>query len=149
MADFDLILGGIVFQKFEIPPKINFGGVQRIAKHNLIGVNRVIDAMGPVEDDIEWAGRFRALGAVARATALDQMRADGAQVPLIWGGMYRMVVVEHFEADFMKLYEIPYRINCAVAANPTLQAFGLLSAALDDVIGADIGALSGLTNFLA
>lgn len=144
MADFNVILGGIVFQDFEVPARINFGGEQRLARHELIGGGRVIDTLGPREDDIRWEGRFRALGAVQRAQALDAMRASGAQVPLIWGGLYRTVVVEHFDANFEKLYEIPYRIACCVVQNGMQGTLGALSATLDNLVSTDLSAITGM-----
>ena len=46
MPDTQVILGGIVFQDFKIPERINFGGAQRLVVHKLVGGNRTVDALG-------------------------------------------------------------------------------------------------------
>jgi hypothetical protein len=40
VTDTLVMLGGIVFERFEIPEKINFGGKQTLAIHKLIGGRR-------------------------------------------------------------------------------------------------------------
>ena len=113
-----VILGGFVFSApFEVPNKINFGGTQRVAVHALLGDGLVVDALGPLPDDIRWSGRFRGAGALGRAQALDQMRKSGAQYTLAWLGVAYNVVITEFGAETEKAYEVPFSITCKPVDN--------------------------------
>lgn len=143
MTDGPVILGGVVFQDFEIPAKINLGGKQRLKKHEIVGNTRVVDAMGPEPADKKWTGRFRGADAIARAQAVDAMRISGQQVSLTWLGLYYTVVVEDFQADTEKRFEVPYSITVCVVDDPA-QDGGGASGSLDSLAGGD---LSSLGNF--
>lgn len=147
MADTKLILGGIAFQGFEIPEHIKFGGKHHINKHVLIGGSRVLDTMGPDPDDITWSGRFRSNNALSRALAVDALRQSGAQVALSWGGLFFMVVVSSFQADYQKRYEIPYNIACMVSQVQGGGAGGFIST-VSSLVGGDLGALVSLGGLL-
>src|SRR5690348_7393804 len=114
-----LTLGGVVFQDFEIPESINFGGDQQLVVHKLPGGGRVIDAMGPDDSDIHWSGRFRGSNAEPRAMLLDYMRRQGSQILLGWSLHRYQVVIREFKADFRQPYEIPYSISCTVVIDET------------------------------
>jgi hypothetical protein len=144
VADTQLILGGIAFQGFEIPQKINFGGRHHITQHVLIGGDRVLDMLGPDPADIHWEGRFRGNGALTRAQAIEAMMDAGAEVALTWGGLFRMVVVSAFQPDYEKRYEIPYRITCTVSQVQAGSSLGVLASTVTSLIGSDMGALSGV-----
>jgi hypothetical protein len=66
-----------LFSKLEIPSKINFGGKQNLVTHELIGGNRVIDAMGKSDSALAWSGMFTASGrqAAANTSAWDTLKA--------------------------------------------------------------------------
>lgn len=130
-----LVLGGITFEDFEIPEKINFGGRQHAAIHKLIGGNRVVDAMGPDPDDPSWSGRFRGPNAMDRAQALDAMRAAGAQVTLSYMSTFLVVLITDFKAEPERFYEIPYRITCTVISDPINDALGAIVDSIDTIIG--------------
>lgn len=138
-----LVLGGIAFSGFEIPDRINFGGKQRIAVHQLIGGDRVLDAMGSEPEQISWSGRFRGSTAIARAQALDEIRISGAQVDLAWLTLFRTVVVSSFKADTEKAYEVPYSISCEVVSDVAAGLGGLFST-IDALIGGDLLSLAGI-----
>lgn len=152
MPDTRLILGNISFQEFEIPAKINFGGKQNLAIHKLVGGYRVVDTLGPDPDDIKWQGRFRGASALSRARALDRLRASGAQVPLMWGGLSYSVVLSHFKADYEKFYEIPYECTCTVVSDSVggLTLIDIVGGLIGDVTGGvtsvSLGGLAGLAN---
>jgi hypothetical protein len=94
MPDTILILGPIVFRDFEIPEKINFGGAQRMAVHQLPGGARVIDALGRDDAEITFTGTFTGPDATLRARALDEMRALGTTLPLTWDVFTYSVLVK-------------------------------------------------------
>jgi hypothetical protein len=139
-----LVLGGFIFTDYAIPEKVTQGGEQHLVTHKLIGGARVIDAMGPDDSDIPWSGRFQGPDATAKAMALDMLRKSGAQVPLIIDSQYYVVVIQKFEYDYERFYQIPYRITCTVASS-TGGIIGLLTT-LDSLVASDMalaGALVG------
>ena len=142
MSDVALLLGPIVFQDFEIPAGINFGGRQRLALHRLPGGSRVIDALGRDDAQISFSGIFTGSDATLRARSLDELRVAGIALPLTWDVLFYTVLIAEFRADYRNGWWIPYRIVCTVLqdeASALLQpVVSLATAAL-----ADIGAAAG------
>ena len=123
-----LILAGIVFENFDYAPpdKISFGGQQAMIVHKLPGGTRVIDTLGPDEDDINWNGFFFTPNALYNCQTLDALRGAGQVVTLTYAGMSRQVVVKHFKAEIRRYPNwIEYSIGCVVSNNPAL---GVLSS---------------------
>lgn len=114
MADTKLILGGIAFREFEIPEQINYGRKGRIEIHKIVGGGRVIDTYGSDPDPIRWSGRFRGADAASRARQVEALVESQRRVSLTWGGFAYEVVVDSFDADYQRFYEIPYRVSCTV-----------------------------------
>jgi hypothetical protein len=119
MALLALLLGPILFQDFELPASITWGGAQSLTVHKLPGGARVIDAMGRDDADITWSGIFSGPFAADRARALDLMRGDGALWPLTWGSFFYSAIIFRFEADQRRPNWIPYRITCKVLRDET------------------------------
>ena len=71
-----LLLGPVVFQDFELPGWVRFGGAQRLAVHQMPGGARVIDMLGRDDAEICWSGVFSGSDAPERARLIDLMRAD-------------------------------------------------------------------------
>jgi hypothetical protein len=111
-----LQLGPVLFQDFEVPARVRFGGKQRLAVHQLPGGGRVVDVMGADEGALRWSGVFSGAGAAERASLLDGMRRGGAVWPVSWAGSRYTVVIEAFEADQMNPAWIPYRLSLCVVA---------------------------------
>ena len=109
-----LLLGPVLFESFELPERISFGGRQRMTVHVLPGGERVIDAMGREDAQVCWTGVFSGGEAAARARLLDGLRGDGGVWPLTWEAFFYSVVVAEFRADFTRTNWIPYRIACTV-----------------------------------
>lgn len=109
-----LLLGPILFQDFELPGSITWGGAQSLTIHRLPGGTRVIDAMGRDDADITWSGIFSGPNAAVRARELDLMRGDGSLWPLTWDSFFYSVVIARFEADHRRGNWVPYRITCTV-----------------------------------
>lgn len=137
MAEGALLLGPILFQDFELPERVRWGGRQRLAIHRLPGGVRVIDALGRDDADIVWSGAFSGSDAAVRARALDLMRAAGGFWPLTWEWFFYTVVITRFDADYARPNWIPYRITCTVlrdeAAAVVEQAASLTSTVLSDL----------------
>jgi hypothetical protein len=139
MSDSFLVLGPVLFQDFEIPGHIGFGGSQRLAIHRLPGGLRVIDAMGRDDAEIGWSGIFTGADATLRARLLDQLRAAGSKLPLSWDAFFYSVILSRFEADYTRTNWIPYRITCTVIVDEA-------AAAADAVVSLGIAALADLTS---
>lgn len=160
MVDTTLQLGDFVFQAYEIPEKIPFGGSQQLVTHKLIGGARVVDAMGRDDMPIAWSGLFYGAAALDRARYVDYLRTTGQVLTLTWSEFNYSVIIEKFECPFERFYKLPYSISCSVVsdnASPTTSGVpsGFDDALTDDMstansIGSVIGdsALSGLLNTL-
>jgi hypothetical protein len=116
-----VVLGDFVFAGFEVPEQITFGGKQAMTVHKLPGGERVVDLMGPDEGAIEWSGTFISdefdpTDPALRAQQLDQMRAAGNPLPLVWGQFYYTVLISDFTAD-TRYSMVPYKISCLVLRN--------------------------------
>ncbi|WP_051949300.1 hypothetical protein [Methylosinus sp. PW1] len=142
---FQLKLGNFVFQEFEIPSKITgLGGKQTIAKSQLIGGLRVVDAMGADNADLSWDGRFRGIDALKRAQTLDRMRKGGEVFQLRWGGLYYEVVISDFTFDYLRMQEIEYRITVVVVYDSN--TVFVPPAPAESLVQSDLDAASKLTN---
>src|SRR3954469_21838480 len=102
MSDGTLLLGPILFQDFEMPERVRWGGAQRLSVHRLPGGARVIDALGRDDFDIAWSGVFSGDDATLRARGLDLMRAEGGVWPLTWNWFFYSVVIAVFQADYTR-----------------------------------------------
>ncbi len=109
-----LALGPVVFQNFEIPERVSFGGLQKLAVHELFGGRRVIDALGAQPSDVTWSGIFSGPAASMRVQMLDELRLLGATLPLRWDTFSYLVVIERLEVEYSSPWWIPYRLVCKV-----------------------------------
>jgi len=140
MADTLVILGGVVFDGFAIPDKINFGGKQAIKIHKLIGGQRIVNPLGPDPDPITWSAKFRGPSALGMASAVDAMRTAGLPVPLSWFGLAYTVIVTAFKVETEKFYEIPYTVTCEVVSPDGSSGSGG-AGGLTGLVGGDLSAL--------
>lgn len=156
MPDLVITLGGIDFQGFEVPERIaGLGGRQMLTVHQLIGGQRVVDAMGRDDAPLTWEGRFRGVDAVSRARAIDALRVGGASQSLTFGDFAFTVVVDEFVYEIERFYEVPYHLSLVVLTDDSTigarQTPGVDEMLASDTrwaqsLGASIGdaALSGL-----
>jgi hypothetical protein len=119
MSETYLTLAGYTFSGFGVPEKINGGGKHHLVVHKLIGGQRVIDAMGPDDDEIEFRGRFRGAGAMADAMLMEAIRRAGAPVVLTYYNLTYTVVVSSFKWSFERFFEVPYELQCVVVTSST------------------------------
>src|SRR5260370_40833549 len=108
MSDY-LLLGPVLFQDFELPDRIAWGGAQRLAVHRLPGGIRVIDSLGRDDADISWSGVFTGPDAGLRARLLDLPRADGGLLPLAWSSFVYTAAIPRFDAEYPAENWTPYR----------------------------------------
>lgn len=115
-----LILGPYIFQDFSVPQVINGGGDQALAVHQLVGGQRVIDAMGRLDDDISWSGLLFGENAETDAQFLDSLRVAGFELPMIYSQFNYLVLIRSFKFDFEREYQIRYTITVTVLQNLNL-----------------------------
>lgn len=108
--DTTIQLGSFVFQGLEIPEKINFGGSQQLAQHDLIGGNRVVDAIGKSDIDISWSGLMTGSTALTRAQQINQLRVAGKQIQLKWFNLIYNVIIQNFISYTERYYQVSYEI---------------------------------------
>ena len=147
MSDIVLVLGPVVFQDFEVPSGIYFGGRQRLAMHRMPGGVRVIDTLGRDDSRISFSGYFSGPDATLRARALDELRAAGILVPITWDVYYYSVLISELSVDYQNGWWIPYRITCTVLRDEASlieqAALSLAASVLADATSANDAALGG------
>lgn len=143
MAEGALLLGPVLFQNFELPERVRWGGRQQMSVHRLPGGVRVIDSLGRDDGDVVWSGVFSGGDAALRAGALDLMRAEGGSWPLTWDWFFYTVVIACFDADYTRSNWIPYRITCTVVRDETAAAVEAVVSLASSVLG-DLTTAQGL-----
>ena len=143
MTMFTVSLGGFNFQDEEVPSCIIFGVEQKHVKQIMIGGQVQVDALGWVDSDIGWTGRFHGANAQDRALELQSIAQQGSSVPLIWAGMYYSVLIVGFHANFEKPFEIPYEVHMVVTDSGNGGGGFSVSASLDARVGVDVTAAIG------
>lgn len=106
-----LILGGVVFKKFEIPENIVFPIRQRHHIHYFLGSSRVVDAAGTDPQPIRWAGRFTGPDASSRVRTLISMTESGQEWLLVFASFMSRVLIVEFAPDLEKPWDIRYMIE--------------------------------------
>lgn len=143
-----LLLGPVLFQAFEVPAWVRFGGRQRLAVHTLPGGGRVVDALGADEGDLSWSGAFSGPDAGLRAQVLDELRRAGQPLLCAWGGWAYQVVIAAFEAQSAGPWWVPYRLRLLVlydASRPPVPPDLALDGVADLAQAAALGATPGLS----
>src|SRR5215472_10667829 len=110
-----LSIGGITFDGFSTPDLMPGGGKQMLTVHKLPGGARVIDTLGRDDNDIVWRGTFFSSDALNKAFALDALRMQGAQLPLVYAGRAVPVVIQSFLWSIRRFpMWVEYSIACVV-----------------------------------
>jgi len=121
VGDTGLLLHGLgesyAFTGFGIPQSISYGGQQKLAVHELAGGDRVVEALGRSERDLQWSGRFQGSGAEQEAHHLNYLRVLGKPLTLTWGEQKFKVYIADFVANYERSYQIPYTITLKVVDN--------------------------------
>lgn len=142
------MLGDFIFQDFEVPEHIDFGGDQQLSVKKALGGVRTIDALGPDPSPITWSGTFFPTvfggSALDRALTLAQMRDAGQPLVLSWDELYLMVYIRQFKPDY-RFARIPYQITLEVLADLTAPVFADALPGIDDLISGDLNAAMTLT----
>lgn len=139
-----LTLGDITLAGFEVPESLPFGGEQSLTVHELIGGERVVDAMGRSDMPMEWSGHFMGATALDRALYLNTQRVLGQPLVLSWSQMRFLVVIQKFEAHYQLKNRIPYSISCVVVADQVTPTAAGLVPDIDDQMNGDMDSANAL-----
>ena len=129
-----LTLGPVVFQDFEVPSAITFGGQQRMAVRYLTNGQRVTDLLGPDDAAISFSGVLSGPNASSRAQQIDTLRSLGQPLSLSWGTFFYLVAIQSFTAAFANQSWIPYAIRCSILSNPNAVTAGAALSAIDEAL---------------
>lgn len=143
-----LQLGDYTFTRLEIPEKIGLGGEQKLTIHELVGGDRVVDAMGAQFDPITWSGMFLGENALQSAKYIDYLRRQGKPLILKWSEMEYSVVINKFKYDFMQMYNIPYSITCEVVTDSSVQVTEGFDIDIDQALKDDMGSAAAASEAL-
>lgn len=146
MADTHLYLGDFLFEAFEIPESIAFGGSHRMVTHQLVGGARVVDSLGRDDADLQWSGMFLGNAALDRATYVDSLRIAGQSLPLLWSTFNYTVVIKEFRCNFERFYKLPYSIVLQVVQDNTKPNTTYFPAGFDSAISGDNTAADALVS---
>ncbi|HZT90255.1 MAG TPA: hypothetical protein VFA12_20110 [Stellaceae bacterium] len=142
MELFPVQIGQFTARGGSVPDKnINFGGAQRLGVHQLPGGVRIVDVMGPSDDDIHWKGTLYSddVGdAVAAALEIDQMRQTGTPVTLSWDVLSYTVVIAHFKPEFEFVSRVPFEMVIKVIDDPQSPADQNGTGDLDTLVAGDM-----------
>jgi len=140
-----LTLGGIAFDGFSTPDAMGAGGKQAMVVQKLPGGSRVIDTLGPDEDNIVWSGKFYGNDTEGKVLSLDGLRAAGQVLSLTFAGQFRTVIIDHFSYRWRRFpVWAEYQISCMVYQNPSLGGLGGSLNSIDTLILADLSLAVGL-----
>jgi hypothetical protein len=138
----DVTLGGETFNDLAVPPKMTWGGWQRLVRHVAPGGAVVISSLGPDWRPIRWSGILEGPNATSRAKQLYAMMLAAQAVPLAWLDQLWVVLIQEFSADDATIGWVPYQITCAVSADPS-QIIGPDDPTLLDQVQADVSSALG------
>jgi hypothetical protein len=141
-------LGDFVFEAFEVPESIPVGGGQKLVVHQLVGGQRVVDAMGRDDMDLAWSGLFLGSAALARATYLDSLRVAGKPLNLTWSQFNYTVIIADFHFPYEKFYKLPYQITLKVVKDNTLPTPSFVPTGYDAAIMGDMGLANGFGSLI-
>lgn len=139
-----LVLGDFEFAGFEIPERIPFGGDQKLVTHELVGGQRVVDAMGRSDAPLEWSGIFLGQNALDRARYLDGLRVAGKELLLTWSEFSYFVVIQSFRCTFERSYKLPYSITCVVIQDATSPVNTIAVPDVDTAMADDMASMNDL-----
>ena len=111
-------IGPITLNDFEVPESVVFGGRYRLAVHKSAYGTRVIDSLGPDENDIQFQGIFSGPQAEDRARALNELRLSGEPIWLSWNSFQYKVIISKFSLTYRNPSWILYKAQCVIVHQP-------------------------------
>lgn len=131
-------LGEYTFEDTELPQRINAGGNQLHALHQLIGGKRIVDAMGPSDDVITWSGLSRGLEALERMSYIDTIRRVGQLVPFSYSQFSYQVLISSFQYVIVRPHWVEFTVSLLVIEDlvqpvNTIFPSGFADAITDDI----------------
>ena len=137
MQDSPIQLGAIKLRGFEIPSSIRFGGNYKLTIHRLASGQRIVERLGPDDNEITFKGTFSGAEAESRVRDLNDLRLSGQAVWLTWKSFRFLVVIKSFSADYRSPWWIPYEISCVVIEQPGMSPAN--DTSIEAQISTDLG----------
>jgi hypothetical protein len=148
MATDQLVLNNISFDDWSTPERMPFGGTQQLAVHRLPGGQRVVDTLGPDEEDIHFTGTMYANNAYGVADALNSLRISGAAVDLTFAGRFYSVIVRECHVDIRRFPQLmSYHVSCLVVQNNMAGVLGAIGTTVSSLVVADMATMMSLVGF--
>jgi hypothetical protein len=146
MATDVLVLGGIAFDNWSTPERMPFGGKQAMAVHKLPGGARVVDTLGPDENDIMFTGQMYNNNAYGVADELDSMRIAGAQIPLTFAGRFYLGIIAEVHVDIRRFPQlVEYHVNFLVVQNSMAGVLGAIASTVSSLVTSDMSTATSIT----
>lgn len=137
-----LVLGSFVFTEFAVPELLPSGGRQQMRVHKMPGGDRIIDTMGPDDDDRQFSVLHVGESALDDALTLDAMRISGQPYAYSNGVEARIVVIAAAPFKVEKFNVVHQDLVLTPVDNPAGTSGS--SAGSDDLISSDASAGSDL-----
>ena len=134
-----LVLGPFAFDGFSTPANLPGGGKQKVNKHQMSDGTRVVDAMGPDDDDVEWSGLLVDDFAVEIALGFDAARKAGQELNYSWAGEDRTCVITEFTYKVEKVQVVNYTIKIMFTDSSSGGLGGIIATATS-LIASDLSA---------
>ena len=75
---------------------------------------RIVERLGPDDDEIHFSGIFSGPNAEARVRLFDNLRVTGDVVSLTWQSFSRRVILRRLSISYHSPWWVPYQISCTV-----------------------------------
>jgi hypothetical protein len=112
-----LSIGGVVFEGFEVPSAVAFGGEQALVVHKMPGGGRIVDVMGRDDYNLVWSGILTGVEASSRARQLDAIRVAGNIIPVSWNAFYYSAIIASLKLTYDNSWWIRYELTCKVVSD--------------------------------
>ncbi len=116
-----------------------------MAVHKSANGTRIIDTLGPDDNDIQFRGIFSGQLAASRARALNDMRLAGVPIWLTWSTFRYRVIVKSLRLDYHSQSWILYQASCIIVDQPGVAH--TTQYGLQQQIAADIGQAVNASSF--
>jgi hypothetical protein len=134
------------FTGLEQPQSLSSGGEQRLAIHEMVGGQRVIDAMGVSLSDIGFGGIFTdGANATDRAGYLQNLMTTGASQILAWDVYRFRGLIRSFHANFESFWRIPYQLTFTPSESLSDPITFIATPDLDSTISSDMASANSYT----
>ena len=138
-------IGNVAFIQDEAPEELAISSSQNLAVHDLIGGNRVIQALGTVWKPLKFEGVFWGANAEYRSRLLARMKAEGTIHRLTYLSYAFQVVIEEFTANYKHQYKCEYTISVQILKDVSGVVSYSTPTSVDSQIQTSVASATALT----